>query len=293
MPFAANENVKIYFEILGEGEPLLFLPGLGCQMVQCHPNYDQEFVKAGFQVIKVDHRDVGLSTHFTNAKLPSLRRALARRALGRPVRSPYSLSDMARDAIAVVDEIGLSQVSIFGVSMGAMIGQEIALQNPSRVRSLVSVMSSPGGVFYARMRIVALRALLAKTPTTLEESIQGAIQFSRATAGKKYQFSEQYLQKQAEIAWERDTDKTGSVRQFLAIFAASSRMRRLRSLMTKTLVIHGTDDSLILPSAGRAMAKAMPNASFKLIPGMGHELPPELAPDICRMVWETIPATSV
>jgi pimeloyl-ACP methyl ester carboxylesterase len=281
--YAVNGQVRIAFEDLGGagGDPLLLIMGLAVSRFWWPDCLVAEFVRRGFHVVAFDQRDAGQSTRFPDAGTASPLAAVLRR------RSPaYSAEDMTDDAIAVLDELGWDSAHLFGHSMGGQLAQRTALRHPGRVRSLTSSASLPGdagGLAAARYIHLGLVARLArlKFPPGREGDIAVAVAATRAIAAPACSFDEQAVRQMAA------RDQASGVRDT----AAQSRQAgakwhggRLSQLRVPALVLHGSDDPLLRPAAGRRTAKAISGARLVILPGVGHYLPAEVYPQVAREV---------
>lgn len=271
---ARNGDIELSFERIGpEGaEPLLLIMGLGMQMHFWPDDLCAEFVRAGFSPVRFDNRDVGTSTHLTHLGAPPLPLVVA---LPQAVAA-YRVSDMAADAVAVLDAVGWESAHVVGVSMGGMIAQAAAIDHPHRVRSLTTIMSTPApGI--GRPTFAAAAALAARPGRTAEETAQRVVRTFRVIGSPGYPLDEDWLRDYGRSAFVRGgADPTGSRRQFAAINASPSRVAGLRMVRVPTLVVHGEADPLVRPAAGRATAAAVPGSRLVTYPGMGHNLPREL-----------------
>jgi pimeloyl-ACP methyl ester carboxylesterase len=270
---ARNGEVELAYELCGptDGEPMLLVMGLSMQMNFWHDRLVAEFVRRGFSPARFDNRDVGCSTHLHQFGRPSLPAVLLRpRAV-----APYTVSDMAADAVAVLDALGWESAHLFGTSMGGMIAQTVAIEHPHRVRSLTSVMSTPSPRI-GRPTLGAVGALAARQASTADEAAERIIRTFRVIGGRGYPVDEKWLRAYARQAFARGHDPAGGRRQLAAINASASRVPGLRGLRMPTLVVHGEADPLVRPAAGRATAAAVPGARLRTFPGMGHYLPPAL-----------------
>jgi pimeloyl-ACP methyl ester carboxylesterase len=274
-------SLGIAYERLGNpsGEPLLLIMGLGAQMVGWPDGLCALLGERGFDVVRFDNRDSGLSTHLDDA--PPARRF-------RP-RPAYSLSDMAGDALAVLDALGWPAAHLVGASMGGMIAQTVAIEHPERVLSLTSIMSSPSSRI-GRMRTRTLVALVRKArrlakergrPTTPEAMADFMVAMQEVTGSPGYPADREDHLAMLRIAMPRDDqglNGPGPRRQDAAVRAAPDRRTALAGLRIPALVIHGDADVMIRPEGGRATADAIPGARLVVHPGMGHELPRALWP---------------
>ncbi|MDY0001908.1 MAG: alpha/beta fold hydrolase, partial [Polyangia bacterium] len=229
---------------------------------------------AGFQVLRFDHRDTGLSTHLVGLRAPDIRLSLLRRGLGLPIAAPYGLMDMARDAVGLLDAVGWDRAHVMGMSMGGMIAQTMAIEYPDRVRSLVSFASSAGDLL-PLPRPRALGTLVRPPARTREQAIETGMTFLRVCGSRGIEWDEEEARRVWGACWDRDPshDPGGFVRQFTALLAAGSRSKLLSRIRCPTLVLHGLEDPLLPPAAAMATARAIPGAMLQLVPGLGHDLP--------------------
>jgi pimeloyl-ACP methyl ester carboxylesterase len=197
-------------------------------------------------------------------------------AVRRVRKPPYTLGEMADDAIGLLDHLGIDKAHIVGASMGGMIAQHVALRYPARVLSLTSIMSTTGGRFVGQPKMAVIPLFLGRPSGSREDYIERAVKLFRAIGSKKG-FDEDYIREGAAASWDRGINPAGYGRQLAAVTADGNRSKRLRRIGVPTLVIHGRDDRLISPSGGRATARAIPGAKLLMVDDMGHDLP--------RPVW--------
>lgn len=269
-----SNGVELEVEQVGpdDGEPLVLVMGIGAQLVHWPDGFCDALVGHGFRVLRFDNRDVGLSTHLARLGVPPLLRIAARRAVGLPVRVPYTLFDMADDVAGLMDALGLRTAHLAGISMGGMVAQSFAIRHPTRLRSLVSMHSTPGGRHHLG-RLEAYKALLGPGPRSREQAIERGLATFRVIGSPGFERDEDALADTFGRAWDRGHDPKGFYRQLAAVLAAEDREGALRRVDARTLVIHGADDPLIPLSAGRATAHAIPGARLEVLEGLGHDLP--------------------
>ncbi|HYP47369.1 MAG TPA: alpha/beta fold hydrolase [Thermoleophilaceae bacterium] len=272
---ARLDGVEIAYDTIGDpAQPaLLLVMGLGMQLIHWPDELCAALAERGFHVIRFDNRDAGRSTHWPGPP-PDVMRA----AIGRPVNVPYKLTDMAGDAIGLLDHLGVDSAHVAGASMGGMIGQTLAIEHPDRVLSLTSIMSTTGERRVGRPRLRTLGVLLRKAPREREAYAEHMVRVFRAIGSPAYTTDEGRLRELARAAHERGHDSAGVARQLVAIMASGDRTEALRRLDLPVLVIHGAADPLIPARAGRATAGAVPRAELIEVPGMGHDMPLELWP---------------
>jgi pimeloyl-ACP methyl ester carboxylesterase len=209
---------------------------------------------------------------------------------GQPAETPYALGDMARDAVGLLDALGVDRAHIVGASMGGMIAQLVAAEHPERTRSLVSIMSSTGRRDLPPGRPEAMAALMTPMPSTSrEERIVASMKTWRIIGSPGYPATEAELRADAE----RDSDRvpyepTGVARQMAAIMASPPRNDVLKSVVAPTLVIHGADDPLVPVEAGRDTGASISGAELIVVPGMGHDVTVALTPILLKHVGDFI-----
>lgn len=272
MPRARVGEVELEYETRGTGAPLVLVMGIGAQMVFWDDDLIDRFVRRGFQVIRFDHRDIGLSTRLDHLPVPRPGRVVTRALLRQPVEAPYTLSDMAGDVVGLLDHLAIDRAHVVGMSMGGMIAQHLAIEHPRRVRSITSIMSTPGRFRLTWSDPRALAALFGPAPKTPEQAEANIVKTFRVIGGAEGA-DEARLCTVARRAFERGMSPRGFLRHFAAIAASGDRTARLAAVRTPALVLHGAEDPLIKPAAGRATARAIPGARYVEIPRMGHLLP--------------------
>jgi pimeloyl-ACP methyl ester carboxylesterase len=195
-------------------------------------------------------------------------------ALKLPVRSAYTLADMAADGMALLDHLGIERAHVVGASMGGMIAQHIAARYPARVLSLTSVMSTTGNPRLPRAQKEAMR-VLANRPMNgdPEALIAYSVNAARVIGSPDYPAAEDRLQRRVRNDFERGWYPQGVARQMAAIVADGDRRAMLKTIKAPTLVIHGEADPLVPIAGGRDTAETIPGARLLPIPGMGHDLP--------------------
>ena len=266
---------EIYFEHSGSrADPrVLLIQGLGCQIVHWPNSLIKGLVDAGLCAVTFDNRDSGLS-HGSDAPPPSLMSLLAARDDPGDLAPAYSLSDMARDAVDLLDHIGQGGAHVIGVSMGGMIGQRVAIEHPDRVYSLTSIMSSTGNPELPPPTEEAVAALVSSSAAEgAEAAIPLSIQAWQVFAGPHFDSEKTGGARFASLAIERAYRPDGTLRQLVAILTDGDRCAELEGLDVPTLVIHGDADPLVPVEAGRDTAAAIPGAAYLEIEKLGHDLP--------------------
>lgn len=271
-------GLRMEYDAFGEpGDPVLLLVmGLAGQMVAWDEEFCARLAGCGLRVIRFDNRDMGRSTWFHDAPVPSIFQVIRAVRRGLPVEVPYRVPDMAADALGLMDALGIDSAHVLGISMGGMIAQTMAIQAPHRVRTLTSVMSHTGEPDLPHPHLRASAALMAPAPRDREMALRRAVEAWRVMNGPACAVDLARTRRMAEMAYDRGRNPAGVVRQLAGIIASPSRVEGLRRLRVPTLVIHGDHDPLIPPEGGRRTAAAVPGAELELVPGMGHALPPPL-----------------
>ena len=269
-------GIDITYEDKGakDAPAILLVMGLGGQLTLWPDEFVDALVAHGFRVIRYDNRDVGLSTRFDDAGVPNLKWMFVKAALKLPIRSAYTLADMAADGMALLDHLGIERAHIVGASMGGMIAQHIAARYPDRVLSLTSVMSTTGNPRLPRAQKEAMR-VLANRPMggDAEAMIAYSVNAARVIGSPAYPAAEDRLQRRVRSDYERGWYPQGVARQMAAIVADGDRRPMLKGIKAPTLVIHGEADPLVPIAGGRDTAANIPGARLVTIAGMGHDLP--------------------
>jgi pimeloyl-ACP methyl ester carboxylesterase len=275
MAKATANGIQIEYETFGasSGRPLLLIIGLGGQMIQWDDDLCQGLAKRGYYVIQFDNRDVGRSTKFETGGVPNIPAIIEKILKGEEVQPPYTLEDMADDAVGLLDALGLQRAHICGMSMGGMIAQTIAIHHPSRVLSLISIYSTTGNRELPQPKPEILGILMAVPPNSREAYIEHMLKLFKTIAGPRFGVDEAWTRKIMAESFERSYYPQGAARQLLAILTQRDRRPALASLKAPTLVIHGTADPLVSIEAGKDTAQSIPDAQLMLIAGMGHDLP--------------------
>lgn len=258
MPKARNGAVELEFETFGDDRPktVLLVNGLGSQMTRWPEPFCEKLVARGYRVIRYDNRDTGLSTWPTEA---------------------YVLKDMAADGMAVLDAAGVNKAHIAGVSMGGMIVQRMAIEYPDRVLSLTSIMSAPSGDVVATPEAMAVISNPPPSPEAdYEAFVAHGMRNARTIGSPAYPWTDAELRERVVAEHARAFNPAGVGRQRKAIGADGDRTAELRTLSVPTVVLHGAEDPLVQPIGGEQTAAAIPGAELRMIPGMGHDLPPAL-----------------
>ncbi len=279
-------EIEVAYEDFGDvnAPPVLLIMGAGAQMLSWHEGFCAELVSRGLHPIRFDNRDSGLSTHFPGAPEPDFNAALS----GDFSSVSYDLSDMAADAVGLLDVLGLKSAHFVGASMGGFIAQMVAIENPDRIRSLTSIMSTTGDPTVGQPAAEVMRSMGGTPPTTRDEVMEQAVKNSRLVGSPGFPLDEDDVRQRAGLAYDRAYDRLGMVRQAIAVIASGDRTACLQSIHVPTLVIHGDSDRMCNVSGGVATAKAIQGAELVVIEGMGHNLPRPLWPRIASLIADLV-----
>ncbi len=288
MPFVKANGIDIAYEETGESRApaILLIMGLGTQLIAWPDVFCEGLAKRGFRVIRFDNRDVGLSTKIEGGPPVDIGAAFANLMAGKPVVAPYKLADMAKDAVGLLDALGIAQAHVVGVSMGGMVGQLVAADFPQRTRSLVSIMSSSGDRSLPPGKPEAMAVLVAPRPDSKDREalIKHTMNLLRVIGSPGYPAEEAELRTRVERSIDRSSYAAGLARQLVAILASGSRVEALKRIGAPSLVIHGANDPLVPTEAGRHTAAQIPGAKLEIVPGMGHDLPIPLVPRLVELI---------
>ena len=282
----SSGTIELCYQTFGsaEDEPLLLVMGLGGPMTWWDPEFCAELARRGFFVIRYDNRDTGRSSRIRGRVTRGM---VVRAFAGRRVRAPYNLDDLAGDAFGLLDHLELDSAHVVGVSMGGMIAQTMAINEPDRVRSLTSIMSTTGKRSVGWQHPSLLPSLLMKRGPGREAYVTSSVAVWKMIGSPGYPLDDDAVAARAEETFDRGMSRSGVMRQMMAVLTQPNRAARLRSIKVPTLVMHGLADKMVHTSGGRATAAAIPGAELLLIEGMGHDLPPALFPTFADAIERT------
>lgn len=272
---ARVNGVDLVYQTFGARScpPLLLVAGLGAQMTAWDDAFCERLAARGFHVVRFDNRDAGQSTWFTRMP-PPRRLALVAAALrGRRLAVAYTIDDMARDCVGLLDALGIARAHVVGASLGSAIGQSLAIQAPGRLLTFTSIMGMSGNPRHLRPRPDALALLFARAATTEAGHIAACRHACRVLRAGLFPEEEARDTSRARIAWLRGHNPAGRARQFAAFLAAGSRGAALRDVRVPTLVVHGALDPLVPLAAGVETASLIPGARLHVVERMGHTIP--------------------
>lgn len=260
-----------------DGPVVLLIMGLGMQLIAWPQALVQMLVERGFRVLRFDNRDIGLSQGFDAAGVPNMALAGLRYSLRLPVRSPYTLADMARDALGVLDALGIPKAHACGASMGGMIAQHMAALAPRRVASLTLIMTTSGARQLPQPSWKVRRVLMSRPMQPgPEAATDWILHVLRVIGSPAYPMDPAAMRQRAQASVQRAWRPAGSARQLLAVVADGDRSALLSRISAPTRIVHGIADPLVPVACGQDLARRIAGAQTDFIPGMGHDLPERL-----------------
>ncbi|MHA1193627.1 MAG: alpha/beta fold hydrolase [Promethearchaeota archaeon] len=287
MPEANVNNIKIEYETIGDpiSKPLLLIAGLGSQLLAWSDEMCENLANRGFFVIRFDNRDVGLSTKFDDAGSPDFMEINTAYARGEIPEVPYTLEDMADDAIGVLDALNIDKAHICGASMGGMIAQVIAYRHLSRVLSLTVIMSTTGNPDLPQAKPEIMMQFFAPVPSEREAYIEEMVKRDSLIYGT-FSYDEVQGRDYRTKEYDRSYYPEGIARQLAAMAVPGNIKPKISAIQTPTLVIHGTEDPFNSIEAGKEIVAAIHGAELLILDGMGHSFPREVIPLIINALVE-------
>jgi pimeloyl-ACP methyl ester carboxylesterase len=281
MPKANVNNIEIEYETIGDptSKPLLLIAGLGSQLLAWSDEICENLAIIGFFVIKFDNRDVGLSTKFEDAGIPDMMEISAAYTRGEKPNLPYTLEDMADDAVGILDTLKIDKAHICGASMGGMIAQIIAYRHPSRVQSLAVIMSTTGNPELPPSKPEILMQFFAPVPSEREAYIDEMVKRDSLIYGN-FTYDEVQGRDYRTKEYDRSYYPEGIARQMAAMAVPGNIKSKISVIQAPTIIIHGSEDPFNQIEAGKEIASTIPRAELLIIDGMAHSFPIEVVPRI-------------
>jgi proline iminopeptidase len=290
LPIIEANGIKLAYDEQGDpkGEVVLLIAGLGLQLISWSDAFCKGLIDEGFRVIRFDNRDSGLSSKMEQFGKPNLQFAFFRPLFHMPLFSGYTLYDMAKDGICLLDALGVDRAHIVGASMGGMIAQIIAGRYPERTLSLTSIMSTSGRPGLPGPMMAANQALFSRpeNPHDINSVIDYYVQMFRVIGSPRYPTPDAVLRQRVAESVRRNVCVSGTARQIMAVASSGDRVALLSTIKLPTLVIHGTDDPLVPVACGRDTARMVRGAILHEIDGMGHDFPPVLDATLSGLIAE-------
>jgi pimeloyl-ACP methyl ester carboxylesterase len=292
--FASANGVQLCYDTFGDrNDPaLLLIMGLGAQMILWDDGFCSAIAARGFFVIRFDNRDIGRSTKIAGEAAP-LPKLIENALTGKPINAPYTLRDMAADAVGLLDALGIKRAHVVGASMGAAITQELAIHFPDRLLSATCIMGTSGDPRLPPPTAEAMEVLMSPSPADKDAFLERFLWTWRVLRGSAFPETEEGERARGLRIFERGLNPPGVARQLAAIFASGDRTKALPNVRVPTLVIHGTADPLVPVEGGRAIAAGVPGAKLVEIEGMGHAIPEAVWPQVIGAISDHAKANGV
>jgi pimeloyl-ACP methyl ester carboxylesterase len=286
-------GITVAYESFGpaDGETILLIGGTSMQLVDWPMELVDALVADGYRVIRYDNRDVGLSTHMTAAGTPDAAAIQAALMAGEAPPLPYTMRDMAADAVGLLDALGIDRAHIVGISLGGAIAQLVAIDYPERTRSLTLLMADSAN---PALPVVARPEAFAGVPPQPPAGDRAAymewqVKTWQALAGPDYPTDSAILEAWAVRNYARNYDPEGAARQGAAIVVdrfdpAAYRRSHLGGISAPTVIVQGDADPIVPLAAAEELADLIPGADLRVIQGLGHDIPEELVPEIADAI---------
>ena len=278
--FSENNGVKIFYRDYGpvDGDPILMVHGLGAQLVHWPPHLITFLQAHNFRPITYDNRDVGLSSRFLGT--PSFALDYIKYFLRLPIKSEYTIDDMANDGVKLLETLNIKQAHVLGTSMGGMIAQIISAQYPQKVKSftlIASTASTPSPINAPSKAVRDLMLERSKNPNaSIEEVIKREIKFVSLIGMEGRVVDTPEFREETIKNLDRAQDGSGYARQLLSILASKDRLKKIQKIKAPTLIIHGRQDPMIRLKNAYKMHKLIPHSKLKIIDDMRHLIEPEI-----------------
>lgn len=271
-----------------DGPVVLLVMGLGMQMTAWPATLLAALQKGGFRTLIFDQRDTGLSSKIDAAGRPNIIWASIKQRLGMTVRAPYRIADMAADAVAIANALGIERYHLVGASMGGMIGQHLAAAAPKGLQSLCLVMSTSGAPGLPAARRDVMRVMMERMPSNADEDALVAryVRIFKVIGSPAFPTPDAVLESRARLTVRRNSSPDGTLRHMLAIMVDGDRSALLEKIAVATLVVHGVADPLLPLACGEDLAKKIAASRLLTIPGMGHDFPDALMPMLAERLIE-------
>lgn len=284
--YVTANGIRLAYEAFGDpaNPAVVLVMGLGTQLIGWPMALCEGLVDRGFHVIRFDNRDIGLSEKFENAHIPQAATLMLRSKLRLPLNVPYTLDDMAKDCVGLLDALNIDRAHLVGASMGGMIGQIVAARFGERLHSFTSIMSTSGNPKVPMARPNVVMAMVKRSLGLEKITLASTMAYWRKIGSPGYQPTDEELKKKILDSYYRSNYPQGYSRHMAAVLASGSRVRLLKQITTPTLVIHGRDDALVSVEGGIDTARNIHGARLEIFDGMGHDLPKGLLPDFIELI---------
>ena len=269
------------------GSPILLLMGLGMQLTGWPEPFVRMLVARGNRVIRIDNRDAGLSQGFEASGTPNLAWATLRYLLHLPVHAPYSLADMAGDALGVLDALGIAKAHVCGASMGGMIAQHMAASRPELVSRLTLLMTTSGSRRLPQPSARVRAALIDRRGVGgrgLEAEVERLMRLLTLIGSPSFPPDSNELRARLTASVQRAWRPGGVARQLVAVAADGDRSALLARISAPTHIVHGAQDPLVPVAAAHELKARIAGSTLEVIDGMGHDLPEPLWPRLVAAI---------
>lgn len=293
MPDCSVNGIRLAYERHGPSDApvICMVQGLGMTLAAWPPVLIEGLVSAGYGVLTLDNRDIGQSQLMSGMGVPNFITAGLKYRLHLRVKAPYRLLDMMKDTAGLLRSLAIPRAHVVGVSMGGMISQLLAIHEPELVASLTSIMSTTGNRRLPGPEPEVARHIMSRPKSrSREDRLAFNLKTWKLIGSRAYPRSQEEMTQFVLRNLDRGVTASGIARQTLAILASPSRVADLKKLGVPSLVIHGEEDRLVRVECGRDTAQAIPNAKSHFIPGMGHDLPPQLMDQFVGLISDHVAA---
>ena len=286
--FVQANNIRIAYQSMGSEEDpaIVLVAGLYSQLIRWPDAFCELLVSRGFRVIRFDNRDVGLSDKMHGQRAPNFALVVLKKLLGLPVKTPYTLDDMAADTVGLMDALAIERAHFAGMSMGGMISQIVAGHYPQRILSLTSIMSTTGALGVGQASPAVAKQMVKPIPEGVS-ALQNSVNTRQMFASPAYPQTDEEIAAEVQKEFERSNYPAGYLRQMAAAWISPNRKKLLQTIKVPTLIIHGNQDTLVNVSGGIETAKHIPDAKLVRFEGMGHTLPAALLETFVDLIDET------
>ncbi len=280
-----RDGIEIIYDAFGDPAcpPILLIAGLANQMIDWRDGFCMELAEQGYWVIRFDNRDAGLSTRMKRTYTPSYFAIVSAFVLGTSIQAPYTLLDMAADALGLLDALGIDACHLIGGSLGGMIALSLAIHYPERVRSLILGMST----INPRQRPLPRPQtwpLFWSKPRSWDSYLAHFLRAKRILIGPRFPFEEGDMRQFARQLYDRCSQPAGTARQLAAMLASQHQLQGAHSLAVPTLITHGSADPLLPVAHAQYAAQVIPDSKLLIIDGLGHAFPRSLWSYIVQVI---------
>jgi len=269
------------------GPPILMIMGLGMQLTAWPEPLVQRLVDRGRRVIRIDNRDAGLSQGYDHLGVPSFVPVMLRYFLHQPVHAPYTIGDMASDALGVLDALGVARAQVVGASMGGMVAQHLAAEHGERIACLTLIMTTSGARRLPQPSARVRMALLDRgkiDPHDVEALVDRMEHVFDIIGSPAFRPDRDAMRDRIRSFVTRAYRPQGVVRHIVAVVADGDRSPLLARIIAPTHIVHGAADPLVPVAAAHDLHAKIAGSTLEVIEGMGHDLPAALWPRLAESI---------